>query len=121
MEDMEPEMDISCNQKKLLFEGLAYKTQSQNFRHTICPAYMVCRGKNVAEIEEIHNQCLAQLEPQAMRESLPLTLLMILCYTCRHASSITQPQNLQPNMPVRCAGIGCCRTCGSRQPMISPT
>ena len=56
---------------------------------TIIPAYIMCREKEVAESEEMANQRLAQLETHAMRESSPLRLLMLFCYSCRQEAIIT--------------------------------
>lgn len=56
--------------------------------HIFFPAYKRCKENERAESKRIANQLLAQLKSCAMRESSPLTLLVILCYTCRQEASI---------------------------------
>lgn len=48
----------------------------------------MCRDKEVAEIEGLVIQRLAQLETQAICAKPLLTLLMVFCYTCSQESSI---------------------------------
>lgn len=77
---MEPKIATSNGQKRLPMEG-QIPAQLQNPRPTIPPANKMCRGKHGAEIEGMVNQWLAQLKTNAMRESPPLTLLVIFCST----------------------------------------
>jgi hypothetical protein len=51
--------------------------------YTLSPAYKMSKGKDGAETGEMASQRLVQLDTHAMRRSLPLTLLMVICHTCR--------------------------------------
>jgi hypothetical protein len=49
----------------------------------------MCKNKDEAEIEELANQRLAQVENYPMRESQPLTLVKIFFYICSQEPRIT--------------------------------
>jgi hypothetical protein len=53
------------------------------------PAYKMFRDKDRGKMEGIANQQLAQIETHPMGKKQSLTLLMILCYACRHDPNIT--------------------------------
>lgn len=56
---------------------------------TIRPACKMCMGKDGAESGGVANRRLVCLKIHAIRGSPRLTLVMILCYTCRKEPSIT--------------------------------
>jgi hypothetical protein len=78
--------------------GIGLLTQPEkSLNHLIFSAYKMCREKLGAEIERMDNQCLAQLELHVTRGSPLLTLLRILCYTCRQEPSITIIRKVSPS------------------------
>lgn len=57
MTDREPEPATSCNQARLLVEGLGHH---QNYIPTTCPACKMCQGKDGTETVGLANQWLVQ-------------------------------------------------------------
>lgn len=53
MTDREPEPATSCNQARLLVEGLGHH---QNYIPTTCPACKMCQGKDGTETVGLANQ-----------------------------------------------------------------
>jgi hypothetical protein len=80
---MNCEMVTSSNQGRLAMEAWRYQPSHKTFDlHFFLPTR--CAGINREQkLREQVNLLLAQLETYAMRESPPLTLLMVFCYTSR--------------------------------------
>ena len=92
---MEPEVDTSCSQASS--GGKWTPTHPENLYPEICPDCKASRDNDGAEIESLDNQWLAQLETHPMGESQLLTLLMILCCTCRQEPSTTSLCKVSPS------------------------
>ena len=72
MVDREPEPATSCNQARLLVEGLGHH---QNYIPTTCPACKMCQGKGGTEIVGVVNSSsVVYLKTYATRGRPPLTL-----------------------------------------------
>jgi hypothetical protein len=74
-------------QKRIPKLGLGQKPSHKFLDPQYFPACKMCRGKDGAEIKGMANQWLAH-ETHFLKESPPLTLLVIFDYTCRQAYNV---------------------------------
>jgi hypothetical protein len=93
----ELELAISCDQRRLPMEGLWYQTSHRTFNPQSVLLTRCTGVKLERNLRKWPTNGWIQLETHDMRGSPPLTLLMILCYTCRQEPSITIIRETSPS------------------------
>jgi hypothetical protein len=86
--DMEPEEDTSCSQVGTPVERQGHQPTYKTFHPKCIQSTRNVGMEDGAETDRMANQQLAQPETHSMGKHQSLTLLMILCYTCRQESNM---------------------------------